>query len=103
VHGERNEDSVLGHTVLECNYGKKRGCFLRAARKLSGCGCICLEHTSTRNLSRGFHPQGEEVLNIGHFSGSNYTILDRVAPKWSLMSRARNVTTKATGKKVLLR
>jgi hypothetical protein len=64
------------------------------------CGSICLGHTSTRNLSRGLHPRGDELLNFGHFSGSNYTILDRVAPKWSQMSRARNVTAKATGKKV---
>jgi hypothetical protein len=169
VHGERNADSVLGLAVLEGNYGKKRRCFVRAARKLYGCGvpggsearllfgrgyqrrsgdgdfdgesshgfspeypelraslfavgagithqrnpgvldmrqrcgCICLGHSLYANFCRGFHTWGDELLNFGHFSGSNYTILVRVAPKWSRMNRARNVTAKATGKKVLLR
>jgi len=56
-----------------------------------------------RLLSREFHPQGDILLNFGHFSGSDYTILVRVAPKWSRMNRARNVIAKATDKKVLLR
>jgi hypothetical protein len=60
-------------------------------------------HTLPQTLAQDRTGGGRILFNFGQLSVNTSSIFVCVTPKWSLMKRAGNLSTKGTGKKVSLR